>query len=99
MSQPRQDPVRTDGERVLIELHVVPRAAKSAIAGTHGGRIKVTLAAPPVDGAANEALVSFFAAALGRPKRDVEVVRGEKGRMKTLAIRGVTLAQVRALLD
>jgi hypothetical protein len=98
VSQPRQDPVREQDGRVWVELHVVPRAAKSAIAGTHGGRIKVTLAAPPADGAANAALIELFAGALGRPKRDVELVRGASGRQKTLAIRGVTPAQVRALL-
>lgn len=91
--------VRLQGDRVLVELHVVPRAAKTAIAGTHDGRIKVSLAAPPVDGAANEALVAFFAKALGRPKRDVELMRGETSRKKTLAIRGVTVAAVLALLD
>lgn len=89
---------RVEGERVVVEVHVVPRAAKTALAGTHGGRIKVTLAAPPVEGAANAELVAFFAKALGRPKRDVELIRGEKGRRKTLAIRGVTAEQVRALV-
>ena len=89
---------RVDGERVLVEVHVVPRASKTAIAGLHGGRIKVSLAAPPVDGAANDELVAFFAKALGRPKRDVELIRGETSRQKTLAIRGVTADAVRALL-
>lgn len=89
---------RVEGERVVVDVHVVPRAAKTAVAGVHGGRVKVSLAAPPVDGAANAELVAFFAKALGRPKRDVELIRGEKGRRKTLAIRGVTPDQVRALV-
>ncbi|HKC49899.1 MAG TPA: DUF167 domain-containing protein [Myxococcota bacterium] len=91
--------VSAQGDRVLLELHVVPRAAKTAIAGVHDGRVKVSLAAPPVDGAANDALVAFIAKTLGRPKRDVELIRGEASRKKTLAIRGVTLAAVRALLE
>ena len=91
--------VSAQGDRVLLELHVVPRAAKTAIAGVHDGRVKVSLAAPPVDGAANDALVAFIAKTLGRPKRDVELIRGETSRKKTLAIRGVTLAAVRALLE
>jgi uncharacterized protein (TIGR00251 family) len=87
------------GDRVLVEVHVVPRASKTALVGVHDGRLKVSLAAPPVDGAANAALVAFFAKALARPKRDVELVRGETGRRKTLAIRGVTVEALLALLD
>jgi uncharacterized protein len=78
---------------------VAPRASKCAIAGVHDGRIKVLLDAPPVDGKANEALVAFFAKALGRPKRDVSIVRGEKGRQKTIALSGVSVAEVTSLLD
>jgi uncharacterized protein (TIGR00251 family) len=99
VSRERQDPVREEGGRVLVEVHAVPRAARTALAGLHGGRLKVTLAAPPVEGAANAELVAFFARALRVPKRDVEVTRGETGRRKTVAIRGVTLAAVRALLE
>ena len=65
----------------------------------HDGRIKVMLDAPPVDGKANEALIAFFAKALGRLKRDVSIVRGEKGRQKTLALRGATVAEVTSLVD
>lgn len=91
--------VTAQGERVLLEVHVVPRASKTAIAGVHDGRLKVSLAAPPVEGAANAELVAFVAKALGRPRRDVELVRGETGRRKTLAIQGVTIDQVRALVE
>jgi uncharacterized protein (TIGR00251 family) len=62
------------------------------------GRIKVMLDAPPVDGQANEALIAFFARALGRPKRDVEIVRGGKGRQKTLALRGISVAEVMSVV-
>ncbi len=99
MSQNRQDPIRERDGRVWVEVHAVPRAAKTVLAGLHGGRVKVTLAAPPADGAANEALIAFFARALGVAKRDVEVTRGETSREKTVAIRGVTAAAVRALLE
>ena len=78
---------------------VVPRASKCAIAGVHDGRLKVMLDAPPVDGKANDALIAFFAKALGVPKRDVAIVRGEKGRQKTLALRGATVAEVTSLVD
>jgi uncharacterized protein len=88
----------TRDERVIVEVHVVPRASKTALAGVHDGRLKVTLAAPPVEGAANAALVGFLAKRLGRPRRDVELLRGETSRRKTLAIRGLSLAEVRARL-
>lgn len=83
---------------VLVDVHVVPRASRSAIGGLHGGRVRVTLAAPPVDGAANAELVALFARELGCPRRDVAIVRGESGRKKTVALRGVSAAQVAALL-
>jgi hypothetical protein len=90
--------VSAQGDRVLLEVQVVPRASKTAIVGVHDGRLRVSLAAPPVDGAANAALVAFFARALARPRRDVELIRGETSRKKTLAIRGVSVDELLALL-
>lgn len=90
--------ISTQGERVVVEMHVVPRAAKSAVIGVHDGRLKVSLASPPVDGEANAELIAFFARALGVPRRAVALLRGEKSRQKTLAIEGVSAEQVRALL-
>jgi uncharacterized protein (TIGR00251 family) len=82
----------------LVDVLVVPRASKCANAGVHGGRLKVTLDAPPVDGQANETLIAFLAKSLGRPKRDVTIVRGEKGRKKTLALRGVSVGDVMSMV-
>lgn len=87
----------TRGDAILLEVHVVPRAAKTAVVGIHDGRLKVALDAPPVDGAANAALLHFIADALALRQRDVTLLRGEKGRQKTLAIRGSDEASVRAL--
>jgi uncharacterized protein (TIGR00251 family) len=84
---------------VLVEVHVVPRASRSAISGVHDGRIKVSLDAPPVDGAANAALIALFAKLLALPRRDVRLVRGETSRHKVLELHGASLAQVRALVD
>ncbi len=86
------------GECLIVEVHVVPRAARSAVLGVHDGRLKLSLRAPPVDGEANQALIAFFAEALGVPRRHVALIRGEKSRQKTLAITGVSADQVRALL-
>ena len=87
----------TRGDAILLDVHVIPRAKTTAVVGLHDGRVKVALAAPPVDGAANAALLRFFADALALRLRDVSLLRGEKGRQKTLAIRGSDEAAVRAL--
>ena len=57
----------------------------------------VRVAAPPVEGAANDALIAFFADALGVPKRAIQIVSGDRGRLKRVAIAGVTAGQIRAL--
>jgi uncharacterized protein (TIGR00251 family) len=68
------------------------------VVGEHDGRLKVQLAAPPVDGEANAALVEFLAAVLGVRKADVVVARGETGRRKTVRVAGVTAAAAEAAL-
>jgi uncharacterized protein (TIGR00251 family) len=83
---------------VILEVLVQPRASRTRVAGTHDGRLKVQLAAPPVDGEANAALVEFLAGALGVRKADVTIERGEAGRRKTLRVRGGTLAGASALV-
>ena len=60
------------------------------MAGTHGNALKIRLAAPPLEGRANEALVAFIAKHFGVPKRDVRVVSGERSREKRIEVRGST---------
>lgn len=76
----------------LLEVHVQPGARKTEPAGMHGGRLKVRLAAPPVDGKANRALTDWAAEWLGVPRSAVTLVRGETSRKKTLRIEGLSLA-------
>jgi hypothetical protein len=71
---------------VILELHVQPGAARSEFAGMHGERVKVRLAAPAIDGKANEALVEFLAAHYGVARRNVRIVAGFKSRRKRVAI-------------
>jgi hypothetical protein len=93
------DLVLTEREgAVLIPVRVQPRASRDAIAGIHDGALKVALTAPPVEGEANAALVAFLAKKLGVAKRDVEIVQGATGRQKLVAVRGTTMAAVRALV-
>lgn len=73
---------------LTLELHVQPGASKTSVAGLHGDRLKLRLAARPVDGEANRALVKFLADALAVTQRDVEILRGASGRSKTVQVRG-----------
>jgi len=83
---------------VVVTVRVIPRAKKTELSGERDGALVVRVAAPPVEGAANEAVVDFFARALRVPKRAVQIVTGERGRLKRIAIAGVTEAQIQALL-
>lgn len=74
---------------VRLTIHVQPRASASAVAGRHGDAVKIRLAAPPVDGAANEALVAFLAETLGRPRSAVHLRAGATSRRKTVEVTGI----------
>lgn len=77
---------RRTKEGWLISVHAQPGAKKSAVVGVHGEALKVRVAAPPVDGKANEALTAFVAKALGVPRRAVCIVKGESSREKLLLV-------------
>ncbi len=89
-SEPEQAPVwaHRNGADWLLELHVQPGAKVTAAVGEHGGRLKLKIAAPPVDNKANAHLLGWLAARLGLPKSAVRLVRGETSRQKTVAVRG-----------
>ena len=89
--------VEVRGSAVLVSVHVQPRATRSEIVGLHGAALKVRLQAPPVDGAANEALVTLLAERLGVARRAVRVVAGASSRAKTVEVDGTTEDAVRAL--
>jgi uncharacterized protein (TIGR00251 family) len=78
---------------------VQSRAARTEIAGLYASALKVRLRAPPVDGAANEALVEFLAGKLGVARRAVSIVAGHSSRAKTVQVDGVTAAGVMALAE
>jgi uncharacterized protein (TIGR00251 family) len=82
---------------VRFAVRVSPRASREAIGGVHDGALKIALTAPPVEGAANAALIALLAKALGVPKRAVRVVSGESSRQKRIEIDGVDADRVRAL--
>ncbi|HMC75591.1 MAG TPA: DUF167 domain-containing protein [Vicinamibacterales bacterium] len=73
----------------VLDIRVIPRAPRTRVDGTRAGAILIRLAAPPVDGAANDALVAFLAAALALPRRNIRIVSGEKSRDKRVEIDGL----------
>lgn len=81
--------IRETGAGVDLLVRVRPRARKCALAGIHDGALKVKVTAPPVDQAANRALVEFFASLLKIPKSRIGLVSGESRRIKTLRINGI----------
>lgn len=83
---------RRTGERLLLDVHVQPGAARTGVAGLHDGRLKLRLAARAVDGRANAALVEFIATRLGAAKRDVTIQAGMTSRRKRVQVVGATRA-------
>ena len=87
-------------ERQGVGLWISPRASRDAVAGEHDGLVAIRLQAPPVDGAANEALIRFLARRLGCPARSVQLLRGHTGRRKWVAVSGLSAGELRRrLLD
>jgi uncharacterized protein (TIGR00251 family) len=83
---------------VRFAVHVQPRASRSEITGVHGDSMKVRLEAPPVEGAANAALIELLADALGVSRRNVQIVGGQRSRGKVVEVVGVGAERVRRLV-
>jgi uncharacterized protein len=77
---------RRDGNDLVIEIRVQPRAPRSEFAGLHGGRVRIRLHAPPVDGRANAALVAFMAEAFAVSRAQVVIERGLSARDKRVRV-------------
>jgi hypothetical protein len=84
---------------ITFTVRIVPRASKSACAGEHDGALKVRVAAPPVEGAANAELVRFLAREFGVPARDVEIKSGHASKSKVVRVRGATAERLRSLTE
>ena len=83
---------------VLLKVRVIPRAAKSGLAGIRGDAWLVRLHAPPVDGAANDELIAILAQALGVPERAVSIASGVRSRQKSVRVSGIDAATAAARL-
>ncbi|MBN9684411.1 MULTISPECIES: DUF167 domain-containing protein [unclassified Corallococcus] len=84
---------------VELTVLVQPRASRTRVMGEHDGQLKIQLAAPPVDGEANAALVEFIAKTMGVPRRQVTLVAGDTSRRKRLRVEGVDAAAAEAVIS
>lgn len=91
--------LRQAPQGILLRVHVATRAAKNEIVGRYGQALKIRLQAPPVEGAANAALVQFLANLLDVSARRVELLSGHSARDKTLLIRGLDRSTVEKRLE
>jgi uncharacterized protein (TIGR00251 family) len=83
---------------VRFAVRVQPRSSRAGVDGVHGDALKVRVHAPPVEGAANAAVIEVIAAALGVPKRSVRIVTGEASRSKVVEVSGLAAREVRRAL-
>ena len=84
----------TAGASVMLRVRVIPRARTNALTCDAEGLLRARLTAPPVDGAANRALIELLARSLDVNRADLEVVQGARGRDKLVALRGLSATEV-----
>lgn len=83
---------RRNGDELTLTLHIQPGAKRSEVAGLHGEALKIRLAAPPIEGRANEALLKFIAGLFDVSVRQVELRQGGQSRHKVVAVSGSKVA-------
>ena len=86
--------VRDSKDGTILTVHVQPKAARTACVGIHGEALKIRIAAPPVEGAANRELIRFLADELSLPTAAVHIESGEESRHKRVRLEGTTAVQV-----
>ena len=90
--------IRSTASGVELDVRVIPRAKKTSVDGERDGALLIRLAAPPVDGAANEALIRYLADLCRVPKHAVRIVAGDHGRRKRVVIDGISADSMRELI-
>jgi uncharacterized protein len=90
--------LNTSGDAVTLAVRIQPRAPQSALRGELEGALKIAIAAPPVDGAANEELVRFLAKFFRISRQSVTIISGQTSRHKVISLKGVTEETVLARL-
>ena len=90
--------IKETGDGIILQVHVVPRSAKSEFVGVQGDALKLRIAAPPVEGQANKECVRFLSDILGIKKKQVIILGGSKSKNKTIAIEGIRRKDIEALI-
>ena len=91
--------VQETNGRVRLSVRVQPRASRSEIVGVHGDALKIRLTAPPVEGAANHALLKFLAETFAVAQRAIKILAGEHSRSKIVEIEGITARAVHDIVE
>ena len=91
--------IKETADGVIFHIHVVPKSAKSEVAGVQGDAVKLKINAPPSEGQANSACIKFLSEILGVRKNQVTIVSGYKSRKKTVAIEGRGRKDIEAVIS
>ena len=90
--------VQDTKDGAILTVHIQPKASTTECVGVHGDAIKIRVAAPPVDGAANDELIRFLARQLSIPSTSLRIHSGAGGRHKRVLVKGITAKLVMARL-
>jgi hypothetical protein len=88
-----------DSSGTVIKVKVIPRSSRTEVLGKENDIYRMKLTDPPVEGRANKAVIELLAEKLGVPRREIEIVSGKTGRLKTIRIRGLTAAEIARALE
>jgi hypothetical protein len=91
LSAPEVRWFRRDQDRLTLSVHAMPGARRTEIQGLHGDALKIRVAAPPVDGAANDELRKFLASTFAVPLRNIELISGASSRSKRFSVQGSSI--------
>jgi uncharacterized protein (TIGR00251 family) len=91
--------IRRTPDGLQIRLHVQPRAKRCEISGVHNGALKIKVTAPPVDNAANRAVIEYLADRLGIPKSKLAILSGARSREKNLRVHGMSPEEFQKQLE
>ncbi len=98
----RQKWIIEGSDGTILRLYIQPKASRSEIFGIHGEgesvRLKIRIAAPPIDGAANDELIRFLKKTTGIPTSRLHLIRGEASRLKDILLQGVSMEEVVGVL-
>jgi len=82
----------------ILKIQIQPKSSRNQIVGFHDGRLKIKIAAPPVDGKANESLIEFLAKTFKTSKSNIEILKGHTSKLKTIKLSGISENTYRSII-